>query len=308
MRTMPNTTHPQCFLIFLLNIFQQVVGGLALISLLLYSFSTWTSGVTVIPLFNTSLCGPRKQFVKFISIMYNVDTVIILIIPFLAIFVMNIRIAIKVVQLYRDRKHLALQHCYSSTERQQYSMVANKSSQSHLAVHENSSGHASSQSQTNPINGFADHEFTNLTEKGRAKTSKPLYTKTQVKVTKMLLLVSTAFLVLNLPRHVLRTYTFIMTCIDSNYHPSNTQIDWQKLFHFFYYLQFSINLFLYSAFGQNFRKALLHLGCRIKHKVRKCKENSCRRSSDSSSLTKSSKCEISLRQIKHTPATDCKYV
>ncbi len=287
---------------------QQVVGGLAVTSLLLYSFSTWTSGVTVIPLFNTSLCGPRKQFVKFISIMYNVDTVIILIIPFLAIFVMNVRIAIKVVQFYRDRKHLALQHCYSSADRQ-YSMVGNRSSGTHLPVPDNSSGQGSSQSQTqtNQLhNGYTTEPELNV--KRKEKTGKPLYTKTQVKVTKMLLLVSTAFLVLNLPRHVLRTYTFIMTCIDSNYHPSNTQIDWQKLFHFFYYLQFSINLFLYSAFGQNFRKALLHLGCRIKHKVKRCREKFCKCSSSSSSLSKSSKCEISLRQIKHTPATDCKYV
>ena len=47
---------------------------------------------------------------------HDVDTFVTLIIPFMVILVMNCSIAVKVIQFYRERKHLALQHGYTSTD------------------------------------------------------------------------------------------------------------------------------------------------------------------------------------------------
>ena len=35
-----------------------------------------------------------------------------------------------------------------------------------------------------------------------------------------------------------------------NYRPSHTFLAWERLFKFLYYLQFSVNLILYSVFGE----------------------------------------------------------
>ena len=166
----------------------------------------------------------------------------------------------------RERKHLALQHGYTSTHGN------NSSSSQRASVNHNHHMNRSSrkqsctschlpQSQCNK-----DHLHSNVNN----RTAKAHYTRTQVRVTKMLLLVSSAFLALNLPRHTVRAYSVIMSTMDKNYSPSANHIVWDRLFRFLYYLQFSVNVFLYSAFGKNFRKALRHLGRKIKHKLKEC--------------------------------------
>ena len=202
-----------------------VVSALAVFSLCLYTFGTWTTGVNT--MYIMPVCGPLPRFHTFISIVHNLDTVITLILPFLAILIMNVRIAYKVAQFYQERRHLQL-HAIS------YTRGTMSFRRGHIQVYH----------KTNSM-----------------------YTRTQVRVTKMLLTVSTIFLVLNLPRHTVRTYSFIRTLTDKDYNPTETYILWQKFFQFLYYLQFSVNLFLYSAFGRNFRKALLLLWRKVKHNV-----------------------------------------
>ena len=199
-----------------------VVMGLALFALIFYTFATWTSGVNVI--FLTPVCGPLPNFNRVVHILNNIDTVITLILPFLAILIMNVRIAYKVARFYRERKNMQL--------------------------------------QTWSYNRWSTRRFHCV---GAQKDQ--LYTRTQVRVTKMLLTVSTIFLVLNLPRHTVRTYLFIMNLLHEDYQPTETYLLCHKFFQFVYYMQFSINLFLYNAFGKNFRKALHLLWKRVKHNV-----------------------------------------
>ncbi len=81
----------------------------------------------------------------------------------------------------------------------------------------------------------------------------------QQRVTKMLLVVSTMFLLLNLPSHTIRIYFFIVSLIRPNYRPPTLMLSLQKLFIYIYYVNFAINFFLYSLCGNNFRKALWQL-------------------------------------------------
>ncbi|XP_056001813.1 FMRFamide peptide receptor frpr-18-like [Ostrea edulis] len=98
-----------------------------------------------------------------------------------------------------------------------------------------------------------------------------LRSKQQMRVTRTLLLVSTTFLVLNLPSHVFKLSTLISAFL----HPSNTySIDMaqylvQEISQIIYYASFSMNFFLYALYGKHFQKSLsfmyeslrLRMGC-----------------------------------------------
>ncbi|KAJ8301967.1 hypothetical protein KUTeg_020954 [Tegillarca granosa] len=82
--------------------------------------------------------------------------------------------------------------------------------------------------------------------------------KPQMRVTRTLLAVSTTFLILNLPSHVLRLYTLIL------YLTENTQAMLSKELYFlqeiaqlFYYTTFCVNFFLYAAYGKQFKRSLM---------------------------------------------------
>ncbi|ELU00670.1 hypothetical protein CAPTEDRAFT_64377, partial [Capitella teleta] len=75
-------------------------------------------------------------------------------------------------------------------------------------------------------------------------------------ITNMLLVVSSTFVVLNLPSHAFRVHHFITGLFNKALSPSQTYADCQVFFQYVYYLNFSINIFLYSLCGKNFRHAL----------------------------------------------------
>lgn len=80
-----------------------------------------------------------------------------------------------------------------------------------------------------------------------------------MRVTRMLLVVSSVFLALNLPGHAFRVYLFIMQLVDKTYSPGELFFHWQRFFLYVYYINFAINIFLYSICGKNFRLALKSL-------------------------------------------------
>jgi len=78
-------------------------------------------------------------------------------------------------------------------------------------------------------------------------------------VTKMLLLVSTVFLILNIPSHAVRVYVFVMSSVDPSYVPHRLLVLVQKVIQHLFYLNFATNFLLYSASGKAFRRALRRL-------------------------------------------------
>ncbi|XP_041349314.1 neuropeptides capa receptor-like [Gigantopelta aegis] len=79
-----------------------------------------------------------------------------------------------------------------------------------------------------------------------------LKNRSQRRITRMLLLVSTTFLVLNLPSHVSRLEQLLST--------SSHNYLFKRLIHeivlMLYYSTFSINFFLYAIYGKHFKKSL----------------------------------------------------
>ncbi|XP_034102979.1 uncharacterized protein LOC117567241 isoform X1 [Drosophila albomicans] len=82
----------------------------------------------------------------------------------------------------------------------------------------------------------------------------------QLKVTKMLLIVSTVFVCLNLPSCLLRIETYWETQTAKT---QNTTIVLQYIFNAFFITNFGINFVLYCVSGQNFRKAVLSIFRRV---------------------------------------------
>lgn len=83
--------------------------------------------------------------------------------------------------------------------------------------------------------------------------------KAQVKITKLLIIVSTVFLLLNSPSGVLRVKWFAQRLLNSEYVPSGPEKMLQQLFQFLFTVNFAINFVLYSLCGNNFRKSLRSL-------------------------------------------------
>ena len=73
-------------------------------------------------------------------------------------------------------------------------------------------------------------------------------------VPKMLLAVSLAFLILNLPSHVIRIRLLIGSFMKGSLSAPDREAAIQILSQLFYYLSLSINVFIYAIFGANFRK------------------------------------------------------
>ncbi|XP_048247253.1 thyrotropin-releasing hormone receptor-like isoform X2 [Haliotis rufescens] len=89
----------------------------------------------------------------------------------------------------------------------------------------------------------------------------------QAKVTKMLSAVSFIFLVLNLPSHAVRLRVVILTYEGEPQQPNIDQM-LQVIFQILYYLSFAVNLGVYLACGDNFRKVFLdkYVSCVLRSK------------------------------------------
>ena len=79
----------------------------------------------------------------------------------------------------------------------------------------------------------------------------------QIKMTKMLLIVSSMFLITNLPSCILRVNGFFSKWIDSSYNDPRLYVLVQHICQFIFYISFSTNFFIYSLFSDKFRKALV---------------------------------------------------
>lgn len=90
----------------------------------------------------------------------------------------------------------------------------------------------------------------------------------QYRIARMLIIVSSVFVLLNLPSHVFRIHSFIQSSIDYNFNSSRGGVGWQGLFQLVYHLNFAINFFIYSVCGRHFRTGMHLLYARVRRKAR----------------------------------------
>ena len=200
---------------------------LALLAILLYSSSLWTSGIETTgsdpsgsPSYETR-CVTLRQWVKFTRQMNVIDFFLTFIIPFFTIVTLNSLIIFKSGQYDRllERNHI----------------------QPSTYIHHNLLEHR--------LRRFKYHR----------------------RITKMLLIISTTFLLLNTPMHLIKIYYFFFTKDATSDEKNPTESIVEMLTFYLFYTNFSINFFLYSLCGKNFRVCLMEL---IKHVGRTKKTNS----------------------------------
>ena len=93
-----------------------------------------------------------------------------------------------------------------------------------------------------------------------------LGSRAQVKMTKMLLVISTVFLVVNSPSYIIRLRLFIANFTKVSGKTTHHDALVQQLSQFLFYLSFSINFFLYNICSKKFRGALCRMFWKMKYK------------------------------------------
>ena len=246
---------------------KKVVIGLAVLAGVLYSFAFWTAQVTENRLYRRLFCAIVPRYFHLVMNISNVDAFITLILPTILIVGSNGRIAVTLAEFYR--------HLHSQLARPHSEVTPRDSSvQLQSLLPRGTRTPCKTTATTTTLQPMADQlHLTNSQEATSSTTVKishtangrddlfidSSYNRLQMKVTKMLLIISTVFLICNIPGHALRVYLYFVTLINEKTRPSHKILLVQKVFQFLYYFNFAANFFLYSLSGQTFRRGLVRL-------------------------------------------------
>ncbi|XP_068242961.1 thyrotropin-releasing hormone receptor-like [Palaemon carinicauda] len=216
---------------------RMVILLLTVIALLLYSYLLVAAAPGMHPDAGRTICKLRDDYVELATAMNYVDTVLTLILPVITIVTLNVRIARCVWHVEKLRHSMTLAHSHSSPA------VANSSDSGQRV---GSSG---------PVTSMATQDSVNSSVVVVAGGRGGQRMRSQNKVTKMLLIISTVFILLNLPSYVIRGYIFFW-CDDNSCDTSYLFYTLQQTFTLLFYTNFAINFLLYCVTGQNFRRAV----------------------------------------------------
>ncbi len=228
-----------------------VVVGLAIFSILFYSYALFTS--KIIDMMGFKQCATELRFMNFLAVMTHTDTVITLIIPSLTIIVLNSLIGCFIYKASKEFNNDSALKFQSGESRFSYS-----SNTMATAMTELSSEEDSCKEKTAPaVQGNRGlRASTSVSVCSRRNDSKKTARRKHMKSTKMLLIISTVFLLMNLPAHVIRIRQLVLQMMRKYYVPTADEEGIRDLAHLVYYANFAINFFLYSLCGEKFRRCV----------------------------------------------------
>ena len=231
---------------------------LAVGAMVLYGAVFWFYGTQKMHYLH--ICTPYDQYTDLVTTyLHNFNTVIMFIILFCLITVMNVRIALKVLICKRQEP----------MRRTSWGGIVTRQTSLYRARSGSLSGtHRGAATDV----GGGTHCTRSTSDTCDDDTRRPTQydSETQESFTKLLLVVSTLFLLMNLPRHIARTYGFILKLTDENYQPSWESIFWGSIFKYLYYMNFALNLFPYRVCVRSFRRAAGWLRIKITHMMSGC--------------------------------------
>ena len=198
------------------------VFGLVCLSVLLYGFSFWATETVVF--MGRYRCVHKQEALPFLQVFTWADSVITIVLPFFLITFMNTKVL------------LATRNCLRASPR-----TSTKTSASIPS--------SSSSLETVSLDSVSTTP---------SKMKRRVRYKLQLRATKLLVLVSTIFLVFNLPSHVMRFYNLITLTVQGpeNQAVSIMRVFLQELSLLFYYSAFSFNFILYTSTCRNFKRTL----------------------------------------------------
>lgn len=221
---------------------KKVVTILTLLAVLAYSHCFFTHGIS--EFLNQVICSPYPHYSHAVFIINMLNTVIDLIIPTLIIISCNIKMTYIIHKFLKDNAIFLLYQQRQNIEKWNFNKSNSGNDRKSI-----SSGSCSLYNRTS------------------------ISRSTHTRATRMLIIVSTVFLVCNVPSHACEVYGFIMTLLDHTYVPGPNFLLTQKIFHMLYCINFSVNFFLYSVSSRSFRIGMKRLYVKMKRKLShlKCK-------------------------------------
>ncbi|XP_035906829.1 neuropeptides capa receptor-like isoform X1 [Anopheles stephensi] len=175
---------------------------------------------------NVTICDMRKEYTSQMEIFNYIDTVIVFVVPFTIIVVLNSVTSFTVWRFAGLRRNMTLPKRKPSNLE-----IRRQLSFQYFSTHPNGR------------NG--------ILRRTSMRENRMLHS--QMKVTKMLLIVSSVFVCLNLPSYVMRVRAFVETG------HSYLTVLVQYYCYLFFITNFGINFILYCISGQNFRKAVIEM-------------------------------------------------
>lgn len=209
-----------------------VVASLAVLAAIAYSFTLWTTGVIVLSN-GSRVCTHLPRYDTMLAVAGHIDSIVTLLVPFVIILVMNTKI---VYVMFYSAEHKTLNDM--NVSHQAAVAAAATAAAAAAAVGDAAVGDIHTQQVV-------------------------VRNASQNRITKTLVIVSTAFLVLNLPSHVVRVYVLLLTSSGRTEQLTWQLRQWQQLAQLVYYVNFAVNFFLYSLCGHNFRSYLRHIVCSL---------------------------------------------
>lgn len=262
-----------------------IVLVLVILALASHSYSFVTAGM-VMNKDGEEYCDMKVEYMETMKIISIIDSIASLIAPLVLIIVMNTMITRNLLRFSRrfkqtsststdcpsrERSDINLNQIPSGSSSNngaggmnlgpmvggrrppsQQSFHSSKNNHSHHSRHQTTSAPPST-----PRNACQLPEIGNRCIHIRSSSKNLVSTRNQQNITKMLLLISTVFILLNLPSYVIRLCVFFFTLARKN----TPDLLWciQQFFMLLYYTNFSINFLLYAMCGITFRRCLQQL-------------------------------------------------
>ena len=223
-----------------------VVGLFVSLSMVMYTFALWTSGVVR---FDTqAVCMPLPQYYDVITIMTSIDTLISCVIPSLVIVILNVRIIMKLHHYQKKRAELSATTLVLSTTGH-----FRRRSVLHTSISTTGSMHIKFSS---PNKDGTLESTTTQSVIYPDNCKRVMRSRSQFRTARMLLILSSVFVLLNLPSHVFRVQVFVQNFVGGGPKAPKAKVHWKELFQLVYFLNFGINFFIYNACGRQFRNGL----------------------------------------------------
>jgi thyrotropin-releasing hormone receptor len=199
-------------------------------------------------------CTPLPRHYDVITIMSSIETVLACVVPSVVIVVLNVRIIIKIHHYQMKRKKIIV--------------IPQSNMRCHSGIHTvlSTAGSVDINCVGLPDNNGATScpMLTILTTRDRSPGDpRMLRSRSQFRTARMLLIISSVFILFNLPSHIFQVLAFLHHLLGGSAKQSKQQRIWQEVFQLVYFVTFAINFFIYSACGHQFRMGLKQLWKRL---------------------------------------------
>ena len=245
-----------------------VIGTLCAVALIMYTYIFKT--YDVISLGPKKMCGPDPQYQDILTIMTSVDTAVACVIPSFCILLLNIKIIYKLHQFQNQTlaKKPSLSIHPNTAHKAKPIVQASISMSGSMRIKFSSHHIAVDTVIPAPVDAPAAPPHLHIVAQTE-KCQRIIRYRSHLRTARMLLILASVFVLLNMPSHVFRVQAFMRQLLWDSIKTPRIQYKVHEFFEIFFFLNFAINFFVYSVCGQQFRTGLKRLILRVIYRCHK---------------------------------------